>query len=223
MSSNLSATEENYLKAIYRLQQESGGKVSTNELAKLLQTSPASVTDMLKKLKSKKLIQYQPYKKFCLHAEGKRKALSLIRRHRLWESFLVNALQFQWHEVHSMAEELEHINEPKLVEKIDSFLHHPRFDPHGEPIPDERGKLLNHEGEKLSQLSVHAKALVVAVGSQSEELLKLLSYKKILLGSTLFIKNKHAFDGSLEVNINETLQSVFLSKQLAEFIYVKQI
>ncbi len=140
MSPKLTQAEENYIKSIYHLQQ-SAGYVTTNELAAMLGARPASITDMLKKLKSKKLLQYEPYKEFCLSALGKKIALGIVRKHRLWEYFLVEKLQFGWDEVHEVAEELEHIGSEKLVEKLEAFLNYPRFDPHGDPIPDSNGKM----------------------------------------------------------------------------------
>jgi DtxR family Mn-dependent transcriptional regulator len=137
---SFSITEENYIKAIFHLQQ-GDGNVSTNELAAELHTKPASVTDMLKKLKAKKLLSYEKYKGVRFSAEGKKLALGIVRKHRLWEYFLVDTLQFGWDEVHEVAEELEHISSKKLVEKLDAFLGHPRFDPHGDPIPDSHGKM----------------------------------------------------------------------------------
>ena len=131
-------SEENYIKAIYHLQKQAS-QVSTKELAGALQTKPASVTDMMKKLKTKKLLNYKPYYGFRLSAEGNRVALGIIRRHRLWEFFLSEKLDFRWDEVHEVAEQLEHVSSIKLIEKLDSFLGYPKFDPHGDPIPDQHG------------------------------------------------------------------------------------
>ena len=136
---NYSTSEENYIKAIYRLQ-GSDGTVSTNALANALRTKPASVTDMMKKLKAKKLLHYQPYQGFRLSQEGSRVALGIIRRHRLWEFFLAEKLRFSWDEVHEVAEELEHVSNKKLIDKLDEFLGFPRVDPHGDPIPDASGR-----------------------------------------------------------------------------------
>ena len=139
MSANFSVSEENYIKAIYHIQQ-SVDTVSTNALAEQLKTKPASVTDMLKKLKTKKLLHYEPYQGVRLTAEGRKLALGIVRKHRLWEFFLVEKLQFGWDEVHEVAEELEHISSKKLIDKLDAYLDFPRFDPHGGPIPDENGR-----------------------------------------------------------------------------------
>ena len=134
------ASEENYIKAIFHLQQ-ADGMATTSLLAEKLLTKPASVTDMLKKLKAKKLLLYEKYKGFTLSSEGKKVALGIIRKHRLWEFFLVEKLQLKWNEVHEIAEQLEHVNSNILIEKLDEFLGRPKFDPHGDPIPDSKGKM----------------------------------------------------------------------------------
>jgi DtxR family transcriptional regulator, Mn-dependent transcriptional regulator len=136
-------SEENYIKAIFHLQKETA-QVSTMELAGALKTKPASITDMMKKLKLKKLLNYKPYYGFRLSAEGNRVALGIIRRHRLWEFFLAEKLKFKWDEVHEIAEQLEHVGSKKLTDKLDAYLGHPKFDPHGDPIPDKFGNM-SHE------------------------------------------------------------------------------
>jgi DtxR family Mn-dependent transcriptional regulator len=141
-----SVSEENYIKAIFHLQKESP-QVSTMRLAGALQTKPASVTDMMKKLKLKKLLNYKPYYGFRLSAEGNRVALGIVRRHRLWEYFLAEKLEFKWDEVHEIAEHLEHVSSRKLIDKLDKYLGYPKFDPHGDPIPDQNGNM-NHEDKK---------------------------------------------------------------------------
>src|ERR1700755_268831 len=146
-----SASKENHLKAIFHLQNEHG-MVTTNALAAALQTRPASVTDMLKKLKDQKLLIYEPYKGFRLNNEGKKAAIQVIRKHRLWEFFLVKKLQFGWDEVHEIAEELEHISSRKLIDRLDAFLGFPDTDPHGDPIPDSHGKFVLRRQVRLSQL-----------------------------------------------------------------------
>src|ERR1044072_4527488 len=137
---NYSTSEENYIKTIYHLQ-NGQNTVTTSALAENLSTKPASVTDMMKKLKTKKLIHYQPYQGFRLSQEGRKVALDIIRRHRLWEFFLAEKLKFKWDEVHVLAEDLEHVSNKKLIDKLDEFLGFPRFDPHGDPIPDSLGKM----------------------------------------------------------------------------------
>lgn len=139
-----SISEENYIKAIFHLQKQTA-QVSTQELSGALQTKPASVTDMLKRLKTKKLLNYKPYYGFRLSAEGNRVALGIIRKHRLWEYFLAEKLDFSWDEVHEVAEQLEHVSSAKLIDKLDAYLGFPKFDPHGDPIPDQNGNFPNQK------------------------------------------------------------------------------
>ena len=214
-------TEENYIKAIFHLQQGEG-TVSTNELAAELHTKAASVTDMLKKLKTKKLLSYERYKGVRLSAEGKKLALAIVRKHRLWEYFLVNTLQFGWDEVHEVAEELEHVSSKKLVEKLDAFLGYPKFDPHGDPIPDSHGKMAVQQQVNLIDLPVNKAAEVSSVGSQSTELLELLKHKHIGIGTKLEVKRKFSFDHSIEIKLKN--QNPFtISQQLAQALFVKLV
>jgi DtxR family Mn-dependent transcriptional regulator len=191
-------------------------------LAGELNTKAASVTDMLKKLKAKKLLNYEKYKGVRLSAEGKKLALGIVRKHRLWEYFLVDTLQFGWDEVHEVAEELEHISSKKLVEKLDAFLGHPKFDPHGDPIPDSQGKMAVQQQVNLIDLPVNKMAEVSGVGSQSTELLELLKHKHIGIGTKMEIKKKFSFDNSIEIKIKN--QNAFtISQQLAQALFVKII
>ena len=216
---NYSVSEENYIKSIYHLQQQTA-TVTTNSLANELHTKPASVTDMLKKLKAKKLLSYEKYKGVRLSVEGKKLALGIVRKHRLWEYFLVDTLQFGWDEVHEVAEELEHISSKKLVEKLDAFLGYPKFDPHGDPIPDSHGKMAVQQQINLIDLAVNKMAEVSGVGSQSTELLELLKHKHIGIGTRLEIKKKFSFDNSIEIKIKN--QNAFtISQQLAQALFVK--
>lgn len=218
---NFSVAEENYIKAIYHLQ-HADGNVTTNELAAELKTKAASVTDMLKKLKAKKLLNYEKYKGFRLSAEGKKIALNIVRKHRLWEYFLVEKLQFGWDEVHEVAEELEHITSKKLIDKLDAFLDHPKFDPHGDPIPDSSGKMVAQKHINLIDLPVNESAEIVSVGSQSTELLELLRHKNLGMGTILEVKKCFTFDHSIEIKIKG--QSPFIiSQQLAQALFVKKI
>jgi len=219
VSPNLTQAEENYIKNIYHLQQGRGA-VNTNDLATILKTKPASVTDMLKKLKAKKLLQYEPYKEFFLSAHGKKIALSIIRKHRLWEYFLVDKLQFDWDEVHEVAEQLEHVGSKKLVEKLDAFLNYPRFDPHGDPIPDSNGRMSVQHEMNLVDLPFNRQAEVTSVRNQSTELLELLKHKNIQIGTRLEVKKKFDFDNSIEVKV-KNFSPVIISEQLAKALYVK--
>lgn len=216
---NYSTSEENYIKAIFHLQ-EANETVSTNALAQELLTRPASVTDMMKKLKTKKLIHYQPYQGFRLNTEGKKVALGIIRRHRLWEYFLAEKLKFEWDEVHEVAEELEHVSSKKLTDKLDEFLGYPKFDPHGDPIPDVHGKMEDYERISLPDLPLNLFAEVCHVANQSSELLDLLKHKSIAIGTKLEVKRKFDFDKSLEIKIRQQ-SPVTISEQLAKNIFVK--
>src|SRR5882724_1924840 len=184
-----SPSKENHLKAIYHLQNEQG-VVTTNALAAALQTRPASVTDMLKKLKEQKLLIYERYKGFKLNNEGRKAAVQVIRKHRLWEYFLVKKLQFGWDEVHDIAEELEHISSKKLVDRLDAFLGFPDTDPHGDPIPDSQGRFLQKRQISLSELPLNKSAQVSAISSQTTEMLELLQHKHIQLGTRLEVRKK---------------------------------
>ena len=218
---NFSVSEENYIKSIYHLQQQ-GGIVSTNELAAELQTKAASVTDMLKKLKTKNLLHYERYQGFTLSDDGTRVALGIVRKHRLWEYFLVHELKFGWDEVHVIAEELEHISSPALIEKLDSYLSYPKFDPHGDPIPDINGKMEMRKQVNLIDLPLNCEAEVSAVGSQSTELLELLRHKNIGIATVLKVVRKFTFDNSLEIKIKD-FPPFSISQQLAQTLFLKPL
>jgi DtxR family Mn-dependent transcriptional regulator len=202
--------------------QQADGIVTTNELANELQTKAASVTDMLKKLKAKKLLHYEPYQGFKLSTEGRKIALNIVRKHRLWEYFLVQKLQFGWEEVHEIAEQLEHIRSTALINRLDSFLNFPKFDPHGDPIPDINGRMETTKQINLTELGLNQPAEVSAVGSQSTGLLELLKHKKIGIGSRLEVKKKFDFDNSVEIKI-KNVPAFTISQQLAQSLFVKPV
>jgi len=214
---NFTTSEENYLKAIFHLQ-EKEGTVTTNALAEKLQTKPASVTDMMKKLNAKKLLHYKPYYGFSLSAEGKKTALLIIRRHRLWEYFLSEKLKFDWSEVHVLAEELEHISSKQLIDRLDQYLGCPQFDPHGDPIPDNKGKMKNLNKVSLVDLPFNQPAEVRQVTNQSKELLEILEHKNITIGTKLEVKKHFHFDHSIELKIKT--HTTTISEQLAKNIFV---
>lgn len=216
---NYSISEENYIKAIFRLQQQEG-LVTTNELSAELKTKPASVTDMMKKLKTKKMIHYQPYQGFRLTPEGNKVALGIVRRHRLWEYFLAEKLKFTWDEVHEVAEDLEHITNTKLINKLDEFLGFPRVDPHGDPIPDANGKIEISRKICLTEMPLNRPATVCSVSDHSSKILELLEHKNIAIGTRLEVKRIFEFDESMEVRIGRQT-SFTISKQLAANIYMK--
>ena len=218
---NLSIAEENYIKSIYKLE-EGQESVSTNALAYELDTKPASVTDMAKKLKEKKLIAYEKYQGINLTTEGKKAALQIIRRHRLWECFLVEKLSFSWEEVHELAEELEHVRSEKLTSRLSEFLGNPQIDPHGDPIPDAQGKM----GKPRIQTSLHKSKAnrleVMAVSDKSTALLEFLNTKGVRLGTQLEVIERYEFDNSIEIKIKN--QPAFtISEQVAKSTMVKPI
>ena len=213
-----SASKENYIKAVFHLQQEQE-TVTTNALAEALQTKPASVTDMLKKLKTQKLLEYEKYRGVKLTAEGKKIAVQIIRKHRLWEYFLVEKLQFGWEEVHDIAEELEHISSKKLVDRLDAFLDFPRSDPHGDPIPDANGKMPALKQSAVSDMPLNSSGMVNGISDQSAEMLELLKHKNIQLGTRLEVKKRFGVDGSIEIKIRSQ-QPVNISEHVARNLLV---
>lgn len=215
---NYTTSEENYIKAIYHLQKVDG-MVTTNELAAELQTKPASITDMMKKLKAKKLLNYQPYQGFRLTADGTKVAVGIIRRHRLWEFFLAEKLKFTWDEVHEVAEDLEHVSNKKLIDKLDEYLGFPRVDPHGDPIPDANGKIEISKKICITELPLNTISAVVSVSDHSSEILELLEHKKISINTKVEVKKKFEFDNSMEIKINRQ-PAITISEQLAKNIFV---
>ena len=213
----LSSAEENYIKNIYHLQHTQPEATATL-LAAAVSTRAASVTDMLKKLQAKKIINYKPYKSFTLTEPGNRLALEVIRKHRLWEFFLVSKLGFNWDKVHAIAEELEHISSKELVNRLDEFLGHPGFDPHGDPIPDSRGKMRNLEQVSLTDLPLKKPAVVSSIRDQRPEMLEMLQHYHIGIGTKLRLLQRFEFDGSVEIKLDK-LGPTVLSPQLAKNIY----
>jgi DtxR family Mn-dependent transcriptional regulator len=194
----LTYTEENYLKAIYSIQHSSSaGEVSVNEIAERMHTKPATVTDMLRKLSEKQLIHYEKYKKVQLTDSGSREALSVLRKHRLWETFLHNKLMFTWDEVHEVAEQLEHIQSQKLVERLDEFLGYPDFDPHGDPIPKSNGDLPISEAKILSDVSPGSMIKIVGVKDTSTAFLQQLERYNLKIGSKLLLTERMGYDNSI--------------------------
>ncbi|MBC8156521.1 MAG: metal-dependent transcriptional regulator [Bacteroidetes bacterium] len=215
-----SFTEENYLKTIYYLAaRHDGDEVSTNSLAEMTATKAASVSDMLKKLAEKQLIHYKKYQGVRLTDEGERLALKIIRRHRLWEVFLVEKLGFGWDEVHGMAEELEHIRSDELVARLDSFLNHPQFDPHGDPIPTPAGEMPATSYRKLSEVETGERVRVMGVLEHSSEFLQHLVRSGLTLGCEVRLNQISAFDHSIEVQINPE-SALFISHDVARNLLV---
>ncbi|AZQ43007.1 metal-dependent transcriptional regulator [Nonlabens ponticola] len=214
-----SVSEENYIKAIHHLQQ-GDDLVSTNEIAARMNTRASSVTDMLKKLADKNLAEYIPYKGSRLTQMGTDCATSIIRKHRLWEVFLVEKLNFSWDEVHEVAEQLEHIQSRKLIDELDKHLGYPRKDPHGDPIPDKDGNYEKTQQAPLSIVDVGTHVAITGVVDTSKEFLNYLDKHNIQLGTQLKVLDKEDFDGSVTVETpHKTLQ---LSRQIADNLFIKE-
>ena len=214
-------SEENYLKTIYHITALSGVEVSTNAIAEKMETKASSVTDMLKKLAEKELIVYKKYQGVLLTEKGKLSAKMIVRKHRLWEVFLVDKLQFPWDEVHDIAEQLEHIKSEKLINKLDDFLGNPTEDPHGDPIPDSNGKIIKIEKLLLSELKENQTGICVGVKDSSAEFLKYLDKNKIALGVSIKVNSIEEFDLSLNVNVNGN--DLLITHKIAGNIFVKVV
>lgn len=218
---HISQTEENYLKIIFSLSEKSDKPVSTNAISNGIKTSAASVTDMLKRLSEKELIYYEKYKGVTLTESGDLIARLLIRKHRLWETFLVEKLDFNWDEVHDIAEQLEHIRSKDLVERLDAFLGHPKFDPHGDPIPDAQGNFAFREQVLLSELQNLAGGVVVGVKDHSTAFLQYLDQMQLNLGARVEVIERFDYDESVKIRLNGTKEQV-LSKKVCQNLYIKQ-
>lgn len=219
----LSITEENYLKALYKLSEGSHKSVNTNALADLLKSTPASVTDMIKKLHEKKLVDHVKYKGAHLTQEGVKLALSIIRRHRIWEVFLVEKLQFSWDEIHEVAEELEHIASDLLIARLDTFLGFPEIDPHGDPIPSAEGHIRPIAAAPLTQITdFQSTWKVCAVTEDDTDFLRLLTRMGIGLGTLIHIVEHHPFDDSYVVKIAPNSSEVLITSKVAHNLLLKK-
>ncbi|MDB5020046.1 MAG: iron-dependent repressor [Pedobacter sp.] len=218
--STTSYSEENYLKVIYHLSQKSSGAVQTNTIAENIGTKPASVTDMLKKLADKRLIDYVKYQGVSLTEKGQLTAIGIVRKHRLWEVFLVDKLKLKWDEVHEIAEELEHINSDLLVERLDEYLGRPKTDPHGDSIPDKDGKFHAVNLTKLNELSAGNTGMIVGVSEHSSAYLKHLEKLGLTLGKEIQVVEVVEFDGSVELILED--KKVNISRDVAKHILVNE-
>lgn len=215
----MTRSEENYLKTIFHLGSGDDVSINTNAIAEQMETKPSSVTDMAKKLAEKGLVNYKKYQGISLTDAGIKTALSIVRKHRLWETFLVEKLDFAWDEVHEVAEQLEHIKSEKLIDKLDQLLKFPKYDPHGDPIPGKNGEFQEHNKDLLSELPVGAHGICVGVKDSSSAFLQYLDKHEISIGKPIQILGKEAFDGSLHLKIGEREHTV--SHQIACNIYLK--
>jgi len=214
-------SEENYLKTIYHLTNLIDSEISTNAIAEKMETKASSVTDMLKKLAEKDLVHYKKYQGVSLTEEGLHSAKMIVRKHRLWEVFLVEKLNFPWDEVHDIAEQLEHIKSEKLTNKLDEFLNFPTEDPHGDPIPNASGQIVKVEKQLLSDLVEKQIGICVGVKDTSSEFLKYLDKQEIALGSKIEIISKESFDLSLKIKVDT--RELTISSKIAANLFVKKM
>ncbi len=215
----ITLAEENYLKAILSISLRTEEKVSTNSIASEIGTSAASVSDMLKKLQEKQLIKYKKYQGVLLTNKGNSLATSIIRKHRLWETFLVRNLNFDWGEVHEVAEQLEHIKSEELIDKLDAYLKYPKFDPHGEAIPNKKGEIPNNNTIPLNELTAGIKGTVTGVTLDDKPFLYYLNKLKINIGTEIRILEKIKFDQSLSIKIADTIKHI--SEDVAKHLLIK--
>jgi DtxR family Mn-dependent transcriptional regulator len=210
-------TEENYLKAIYHLSLQAGS-VSTNQIAASLNTKAASVTDMLKKLADKELINYTKYQGVTLTARGEKIAVSIIRKHRLWEYFLVEKLNFKWDEVHDVAEELEHISSKELIDRLDDFMGHPKYDPHGDPIPDSNGQFKTHELKPVAALVINETGLISGVRDHSTAFLQYLERMQLTIGKKIKVTEINDYDHSVILHVGD--KKIHISREVANNLLI---
>jgi DtxR family Mn-dependent transcriptional regulator len=215
----LTTAEENYLKAIYSLSNGGTKSVSTNDIAGYTKTKAASVSDMLRKLGDKEVIEYRKYYGVNITEEGEKRALHLVRKHHLWEVFLVDKLQYSWDEVNEVADALQHIQSPLLIQRLDSYLNFPKFDPHGDPIPDEYGDIKARPRLPLNELDIAQSGQIVAVKDSSAAFLKYLDKVGAYIGARIKILDKVEFDGSLEILVDQK-KTLFMSKDVSVNILV---
>ncbi len=216
---DFTSTEENYIKSIFHLSEDGDETISTNDISRLVNATAASVTDMLKKLKQKNIITYEKYQGVRLTKEGERIAKSVVRKHRLWEVFLVDKLGYSWDKIHDIAEQLEHIRSEEMVDRLDKFLGFPKFDPHGDPIPDASLNIKSVKQTLLAKLNKGDKGKVVGVKDSSAKFLLYLDAQEIHLGTEIEIMEVIEFDSSLVVRIGKKKKAT-LSKLAAQNIFI---
>ncbi|MDO6595983.1 metal-dependent transcriptional regulator [Oceanihabitans sp. 2_MG-2023] len=217
----ITLTEENYIKAIYHLGSNGDTSVNTNAIAEVMQTKASSVTDMIKKLSEKNYADYKKYQGVTLTEAGRVVAVNIIRKHRLWEVFLVEKLNFSWDEVHEVAEHLEHIKSEKLINQLDAFLEFPKHDPHGDPIPDKEGNFQHIEKIILAKAEVGSTYKCVGVDDDSSSFLKYLDSNKIALGTIITIKHREPYDNSIKIALENT--EIVVSQNVAKNLYLKKV
>ncbi|MFO0356806.1 MAG: metal-dependent transcriptional regulator [Sphingobacteriaceae bacterium] len=218
----ISVTEENYIKAIYALTHSAGVEhANTNQLSLRLNNKAASVSDMLQRLFEKKLIDYKKYHGVKLTKKGLSTAIQIVRKHRLWEVFLVEKLNFKWDEVHEIAEQLEHVHSEELVKRLDKFLNYPKYDPHGDPIPDMKGIVHEIKQIELDKCKIKNKVIFSGVKSHTKEFLQHISKLGLSLGYKIELINRSEFDDLLEIKIGSSKKTIHIGHKTAENILVE--
>lgn len=215
----LTHSEENYLKAVYALTPASGEGVSTSDIAARLSTKASSVTDMVQKLAEKELLKYRKYQGVQLTGEGRNAAVQVVRKHRLWEVFLKDKLGFGWDEVHEIAEQLEHIRSEELIERLDRFLGHPKFDPHGDPIPDPSGKIQTRSSQPISELEIGDLGVITGVRDSSASFLQYLDKQRLVLGTEVKVIEFFDYDQSVKVQAGD--KEITISYEVSKNIKIQ--
>ena len=216
----ISQTEENYLKAIYKINEREGKSVNTNAISAAMNTTAASVTDMIKRLADKDFINYEKYKGVTLTTEGERVATALVRKHRMWEVFLCEKLGYSWDECHDLAEQLEHIQSVDLVDRLDIFLVKPKFDPHGDPIPDREGNYAKRQQMLLGEMAIGDRGVMVGVQEHSTAFLQHLDRIGLVLAAKVDVLEIFEFDKSVKIKLNGTTD-LLVSSKVSENVFVK--
>jgi DtxR family Mn-dependent transcriptional regulator len=206
-------SEENYLKTLYKLETKEVRKLNNIALSKALELSPATVLEMVRKLSEKKLVKLLPDKTIQLTDDGRKKALLIVRKHRIWEVFLVSKLNYKWNEVHDIAEQLEHIESDSLVKRLEAFLGFPAVDPHGDPIPDENGKMKKIKTQPLTSSALQEKVTIISLANSSNDFLKYLDKVGLKIGDTIKVTEVEDFDKSLTILHKKS--SITLSNEAA--------
>lgn len=218
----LSFTEENYLKTIFSIIEDNKRTASTNEIAEKINTKAPTVTDMLKRLSSKDLIDYTPYQGVQFTETGLKRAIELVRKHRIWETFLHKKLGFAWNDIHEIAEELEHVKSISLINKLEEFLGFPKYDPHGDPIPDRFGKLEFHKDFTIASLEKNQFGLIVGLKDTSSDFLNFLVKSGLIIGQSVGVKDINEFDNSIDIIVG-SINPISISSMVAKNIYIKKL
>ena len=218
----ISQTEENYLKAIYKITEREGKSASTNAISTAMNTAAASVTDMVKRLATKNFVNYEKSKGVTLTNEGGRLATLLIRKHRIWEVFLCEKLGYTWDECHELAEELEHIQDDDLINRLERYLGNPKFDPHGDPIPDSAGNFAVRQQVLMSEMRAGDCGVVVGVQEHSTAFLQFLDRQMMNLGARIEVLEVFEFDDSMKLRLNGE-SDLIVSSRVCQNLFLKKI